>query len=284
MIFTHDSIDSWIAEGITESADRIGLKTDDALVSSCKSKGDKRHVLENFVSEGNTTAYIILVVSNSFKYGFPGQRMSSYFDRKNQSRIPAEMRSDILWEIEKDDHIARKQGSVFENGEPFLKEVADFLMLSVSVYPSFLKPLDNNPVDFIEKKTRRYYWQASKDIRAATSNEGITSALQNLSENFDTYVIALRIFSGNHLNQSVSCERVDEDEYHNKMDLYLEQLAKYGTALKTLNPDSLDSVNEIIIDMNKTISWLRFHDPFYQRPTLPLLKHEDLTKYSKKNN
>jgi len=194
-IFTTESIDTFIANGITESAEYIGIDVSEHFKDDMKKGGDKTAVLCDYVSAGNSVAYLVYIVSDSFKNGFPSNRVFPFVCEGKASYIfsVVETAKDTMDYLENRDYIV-----------PLLKDVADFLLLSMSVNPLFLSTMQKHySIDNIEFKASAYYEQASRDVSKINKDEGLASVLSHLAHEFEKYLVVMKRFSHEKLNQQI---------------------------------------------------------------------------------
>jgi len=198
------STDSFVAKGVFDACDNIGLRVNDEFRRVCTTDECNPFVFNDFISEGEPAAYLMLVVSNSLKFGFykdeerffDGGRIAPYiFDRR------AGMDLFYLVEQTKAESDRQEARSMIH---PLMLDMADFLMLAMNINRAFLKRLGREyRDDFLEDKTARYYGQSAVDIAKTGEDVGLQRTLKSLSRCFADYNAMMKWFAANCLEQKV---------------------------------------------------------------------------------
>lgn len=284
-VISFESIDSFVAQGISEAAESIGVEVSSNLRNTCIGPGDKTKQLQDFVSRGNPFAYLVFVVSDSFKSGFPNNRVVPYITCKSRIKASYKFGLNILHDFE-NAHVSEQEEGDFTN--PLLKDVADFLLISMSVNPDFLFQFKRHyTLSELEFKTSRYYGQASLDIKKAQGNDGLVMSLYTLADEFPKYLNIMKRFSNRRLNQEIVNERIFEiretefkgKAYDEKLDYFLAQYQLYSQLTKKeVEPKNIEAVNIIIADLNETAERLKKINPDFNYQPIPLLKNADTSQ------
>lgn len=203
-ILVPQSTDSFVAKGVFESCDNVGICVNEEFRRICTTDECSAIQFSDYISAGEPAAYLMLVVSNSLKFGFnkdeerffDGSRIAPYiFDRRAGRDI-----FNIVEQTKAETERQEARNAV----HPLMLDMADFLMLAMSVYKDFLKRLGRNYTDdFLEDKTARYYGQSAVDLAKTREDDGLERTLRNLSKRFDVYNTMMKWFAANCLEQKV---------------------------------------------------------------------------------
>ncbi len=236
-----DSIDSFVAEGIFNASDEIGEDVDIDLRISCEGNRDNRQVLINYIIHGDSIAYLIFTVENSLKETMsdeedtdetntPRNKIAEYAFKRRPKVDVVHLVEHAKREIE----YQEARGHIY----PLMKDMADFLMIAMTVNQGFLSGLAKKyTLTELEDKASRYYGQAALDFRKLGAEKGFVTTLKQMSNEFDKYMSIMRFFSSSYLNQKVIqlsdiaklSPEVKTEMFEQNMDRYLEKLHNYRT-------------------------------------------------------
>jgi hypothetical protein len=129
-----------------------------------------------------------------------------------------------------------------------MKDMADFLMISMTINQTFLGKLtEYYSFDDLEDKASRYYGQVALDFNKIGANKGYINTFRCLSNKFDDYMSIMRLFSSKYLNQKVlqpkDLAKLEPGEKKKMFDKYID---KYLDKMNDYN----SLVNSSIIDPN----------------------------------
>ncbi|MBW3017405.1 hypothetical protein KY316_03445, partial [Candidatus Woesearchaeota archaeon] len=251
MILDGSSIDAYVANGVAYAAEYLGIEVNGDFTRACSGPGDKTKALEDFISKGYPFAYLVFTVTDSFKNGFPKNRLAPYLF---QRQAPA----DVL-----------KLAELASDRNTLLQDVADFLLLSMSVNPNFMGSFRDYSLNDLEFKASRYYGQVSENCE----DEGLAQALGQLAVEFEKYLVIMKRFSHECLNQEVIDSavfqqreiRLRQGAYNDMLDNFLTEFSAYSALTKDGIPEQdRPFVNKMIKNLNKKAQMLKKLNPEFK--------------------
>jgi len=271
MIFTTESIDGFIVNGVADAAESVGILAPDEFVDETLGPEERFQAVPSLMEEGHPLAYLVVLVGEALKNGLRNNGMLAYAGNQRRNST-----MDLVHVAENTWRELSEQGGI--GPARSLQEVADLILLSMTIEPSLEKLFSGRYDDReLEYRAGAYYGQASLDRKKAGYGDGLAVALGHMADGFGDYLVVMGVFARMEMSDQSGAWRlgakVEEVRRRNHAALFDDYLRELGELrrLRAEKSDDIGAADDVINGLNRKGRVISRLDSDFQYSPIPLM-------------